>query len=37
MRVTKSGERFWIEGVTVWQLLDEKGKRHGQAALLPLG
>lgn len=37
MRVTKSGERFWIEGVTVWQLLDDKGNRHGQAALLPLG
>jgi PAS domain S-box-containing protein len=37
MRVTKSGERFWIEGVTVWQLIDENGNRHGQAALLPLG
>jgi PAS domain S-box-containing protein len=36
MRVTKSGERFWIEGVTVWQLIDEKGHRHGQAAMLPL-
>jgi PAS domain S-box-containing protein len=37
MRVTKSGERFWIEGVTVWQLIDENGNRHGQAAMLPLG
>jgi PAS domain S-box-containing protein len=37
MRVTKSGERFWIEGVTVWQLIDENGSRHGQAAMLPLG
>lgn len=37
MRVTKSGERFWIEGVTVWQLIDEKGNLHGQAAMLPLG
>ena len=35
MRISKSGHRFWIEGVTVWQLIDEAGKHHGQAALLP--
>ena len=35
IRVTKSGERFAIEGVTVWQLIDADGRHHGQAALLP--
>jgi hypothetical protein len=35
IRVTKSGKRFWIDGVTVWQLTDENGIYHGQAALLP--
>jgi PAS domain S-box-containing protein len=35
MRVTKLGTRFWIEGVTVWQLVDERGKLHGQAAMIP--
>jgi PAS domain S-box-containing protein len=34
IRVTKSGERFWIEDVTVWQLIDEKGRLRGQAAKL---
>lgn len=37
IRVTKSGERFWIENVTVWQLIDEKGALHGQAARLSFG
>ncbi len=33
VRVAKSGRRFWIEEGTVWQLLDEAGKLHGQAAV----
>lgn len=37
VRVTKSGERFWIGGVTVWQLIDENGDLHGQAAKLSFG
>lgn len=32
LRVAKSGRRFWIEDVTVWQLADENGVLHGQAA-----
>lgn len=32
LRVAKSGKRFWIEDVTVWNLLDSVGKVHGQAA-----
>lgn len=35
MRISKSGNRFWIEGVTVWQLTDDDGILRGQAALLP--
>jgi PAS domain-containing protein len=35
LRVAKSGRRFWVDHVTLWQLLDEDGKLHGQAALLP--
>ena len=33
MRIAKSGRRFWIEGGTVWQLIDEAGTPRGQAAL----
>lgn len=32
LRIAKSGRRFWIEDVTVWNLLDEHGVCHGQAA-----
>jgi len=32
VRVSASGRRFRIEQATVWDLLDEEGKRHGQAA-----
>lgn len=32
LRIAKSGRRFWIEDVTVWQLVDEQGVLHGQAA-----
>jgi PAS domain S-box-containing protein len=35
IRIAKSGTRFWIEHVTVWQLTDENGVYRGQAALLP--
>ena len=33
MRIAKSGRRFWIEGGTVWELVDADGKRRGQAAM----
>jgi hypothetical protein len=32
VRVSASGRRFRIEQATVWNLLDEEGERHGQAA-----
>ena len=32
LRIAKSGRRFWIENATVWQLIDEAGTLHGQAA-----
>ncbi|MFP3586065.1 MEKHLA domain-containing protein [Paraburkholderia sp. SIMBA_055] len=35
VRVTQSGRRFMIEEATLWQLLDEQGKLHGQAVLIP--
>jgi PAS domain-containing protein len=35
VRVTKSGERFFIENAVVWQLIDESGVLHGQAAMIP--
>jgi hypothetical protein len=31
--VSSTGRRFRIERATVWNLLDEAGERHGQAAL----
>jgi PAS domain-containing protein len=31
--IAKSGQRFWIENATVWQLIDEAGRLHGQAAM----
>ncbi len=33
MRIAKSGRRFWIENVTVWNLLDRDGVYRGQAAM----
>jgi PAS domain-containing protein len=36
MRIARSGRRFWIEGGTVWQLIDEAGTPRGQAALFTL-
>ncbi len=32
VRITASGERFRIEDAIVWNLIDEAGVRHGQAA-----
>ncbi|HEV3357307.1 MAG TPA: MEKHLA domain-containing protein [Pseudonocardiaceae bacterium] len=32
LRVAKSGRQFWIEDVTVWNLLDARGGQVGQAA-----
>lgn len=35
VRIAKTGHRFWIERATVWQVIDEHGKLHGQAAMIP--
>ena len=35
VRITKDGRRFRIENATVWQLVDDNGTHHGQAAMLP--
>lgn len=32
VRISSSDKRFWIENVTVWNVLDEDGTRIGQAA-----
>jgi PAS domain-containing protein len=32
LRIAKSGRRFWIENVTVWNLVDDSGIYRGQAA-----
>ena len=32
LRIAKSGRRFWIEDVTVWNLIDAAGEVRGQAA-----
>jgi MEKHLA domain len=32
LRIAKSGRRFWIEEVTVWNLVDRDGVYRGQAA-----
>ncbi|MFC8520591.1 MEKHLA domain-containing protein [Streptomyces sp. NPDC057257] len=33
LRIAKSGRRFWIEDVTMWNLRDVDGGYHGQAAV----
>lgn len=33
LRIARSGRHFWIEGGTVWELVDTAGRRHGQAAI----
>ncbi|VVE25884.1 MEKHLA domain-containing protein [Pandoraea capi] len=35
VRITKTGERFMIEEATLWQLIDDDGKLHGQAVVIP--
>lgn len=35
LRRERSGRRFWIEDVTMWNLTDAAGEHVGQAALLP--
>ena len=32
VRIAKSGRRFIIADGVVWELIDEQGTRHGQAA-----
>jgi hypothetical protein len=32
-RVSRTGKRFWIEDVTMWDLIDGEGALHGQAAV----
>lgn len=32
LRAAKSGRQFWIEDVTMWQLVDASGSLRGQAA-----
>jgi hypothetical protein len=33
IRVDSTGQEFYIENVTLWNLVDEQGVMHGQAAL----
>ena len=32
-RISSSGKRFYIEGATVWNVIDENNLYHGQAAM----
>jgi hypothetical protein len=36
IRIAKSGRRFLIEDGIVWELIDQAGERHGQAATFSL-
>ena len=31
-RISSSGMRFYIKDVTIWEVIDERGVRRGQAA-----
>ncbi|MET7694396.1 MEKHLA domain-containing protein [Streptomyces sp. NPDC005483] len=33
IRIGRSGTPFWIEDVTMWDLMDPEGRIHGQAAV----
>lgn len=35
IRIARSGRRFWITDVTMWDLIDTDGTLHGQAAVFP--
>jgi len=37
VRISSSGRRFWIEGATIWNVVDEVGDYWGQAAVFSLG
>jgi MEKHLA domain len=32
VRISSRGRRFWIENVTIWNVIDPEGHSHGQAA-----
>lgn len=32
-RISSNGKRFFIEGATVWNVIDENGRYYGQAAM----
>ncbi|PKH06376.1 MEKHLA domain-containing protein [Moritella sp. Urea-trap-13] len=36
LRISSTGRIFWIEGATVWNVIDEDGVNHGQAAMFNL-
>lgn len=33
LRISSTGKTFWIEDATVWNIIDENGVNHGQAAM----
>jgi MEKHLA domain len=35
IRIAKSGKPFWIEQARLWQLVDDDGRHHGLAAMIP--
>jgi hypothetical protein len=35
IRISSTGKRFIIKNTTVWNVIDENGKYHGQAAMFP--
>lgn len=34
IRIAADGTRFWIKDAVIWNLVDERGQRHGQAAAI---
>ncbi len=36
IRIAKDGRRFWISGATVWNVIDDEGEYHGQAAVFDI-
>lgn len=34
IRIRKTGDRFWIQDGTLWNLVDDRGEYHGQAATI---
>ena len=33
VRIAKDGSRFTVEGMTIWNVVDDEGRYHGQAAV----